>query len=203
MLFRSSNSSTALVTNTNPLGEQQKISRMSVASPTQFTIYNAGIQSISGLQPDTTYLASYWARVVTPVTGGVQLRGAGSFVNKTVRIVDEDGWIRVAGPLKTNSAGVVSLVINYEVLDAGLPSIAVDTWGVMLTEMRNNGGLPPYVPTLGSPATVPTGTPSHSRRADAPTPPSGAGPACRNCSCDPLRRSIVVLRVDSVGASAK
>jgi hypothetical protein len=51
----------------------------------------------------------------------------------------------------------LSLVINYEILDGGLPSIAVDSWGVALTEMRNNGGLPPYVPTLGSPVTVPIG----------------------------------------------
>lgn len=151
------NASTALVTDTNPLGEQQKLSRTSVSSPAQFTIYNAGIQSVSGLAPDTTYLASYWSRVVTPVTGGVQLRASGSFINKAVRIVDEDGWIRIAGPLRTNSSGVATLAVNYEVLDAGLPSISVDTWGVMLTEMRNNGGLPPYVPTVGSPVTVPIG----------------------------------------------
>lgn len=152
-----SNSNTALVADTNPLGEPQSISRMSLTTPSQFTIYNAGIQAVAGMQPDTNYLASYWVRVATPVTGGVQLRGAGSFINKAVRIVDGDGWIRIAGPVKSNSSGLVTLAINYEILDAGLPSIAVDTWGVILTEMRNNGGLPPYIRTMGSPVTVPIG----------------------------------------------
>jgi hypothetical protein len=149
------NSSTSLVATTNPFGETQLISRATVASPPLFSTAIVGVQSLSGLMPDTLHTVVHWLRLVT---SGTSCDVAGSaFVNRVLKIDDQDGWVRVAGTFRSSATGTHQVTVGCRVLESGLPDFTLDSFGVMISDLQNSGALPPYVPTEDSPATVPAG----------------------------------------------
>ena len=151
----SSNSNTSLVTATNPFGKTQLISRASVVSPPGQSTLHAGVQTISGLTPDTFYTISHWLRVVTP-GASCSVQGA-AFVNRELRLTVQDGWVRVAGTFQSSGTGTHSVTVGCFVAESGLPDFTVDSFGVMVSGLQNSGALPPYVRTEDDIVTVPAG----------------------------------------------
>ncbi len=150
-----SNSNTSLVTTTNPFGEAASISRASVVSPPGFSTQIAGEQTISGLTPDTWYTISYWMRVTTP--GASCTVQGGIYVNRELHVSDTDGWTRVAATIRSSGTGTHLVSVGCFVPEFGLPDFTMDAFGVMVSEMQNNGALPPYVATQDDIVTVPAG----------------------------------------------
>lgn len=167
---------TSLVSGTNPLGVTQQISRTSVASPAQFQEVTAGVNPVAGLLPDTRYTMSYWTRVLTS-GASCRLNGSGAAINFEVTVKPEDGWIRVAGPITTDSGGTHAVVVRCKVVEAGLPDITFDVWGFMVHQAVTDRALMPYIPTNSTAVTVGPGL-YVAPGAGASIAPGGSTPSC-------------------------
>ncbi len=167
---------TSLVSDTNPLGVTQQISRTSVASPTQFQEIIAGINPVTGLLPDTRYTMSYWVRVIT-ADAGCRLNGSGAAINYEVTARTEDDWIRVAGPITSDSGGAHGVVVRCKVVEAGLADFTFDIWGFMVHKSVTDRALMPYIPTTTTAVTVGPGL-YVAPGAGASIAPGGSTPSC-------------------------
>jgi len=150
------NTNTALVSEENPFGQTQLISRASVPSPSEFDTVTVGQQFISGLIPDARYGLSYWVRVTTP-DAACELSGEGTSINRRQTVSHDQGWTRIAGQFQASSSGDRFVNVRCVVRGGGLADFTADIWGVMAFELSHDGALPPYIPTQDAKVTVQPG----------------------------------------------
>ena len=150
------NGGTFLTSTTGPFGVTQQVSRNTVASPTFGQSLTMGQQTLTGLVPDTVYLLSYWLRVVTAAATCNLPDEAGS-VNRALSIGTADGWIRIAGAVRSNGSGNHTFPVRCAVGQGGLPEFTYDVFGVMVSDLQTDGALPAYVSTTTAVVTIPPG----------------------------------------------
>ncbi len=187
------NGNTSLVTADDPFGNTRQISRTSIPSPGAFAFVTSGTHTITGLPPNTRHGLTYWMRVVTPgATCAVQ---AGVY-NRLI-VSDTEGWVRAITSVSTNGSGLVDITLRCQVLEAGLPDITFDTFGVMLGGVVSDGALPPYVATAGSQSVAGPGLYVYNGTIEASNSPANIAPGGSAVAC----KTYTVTQNDLTAAS--
>lgn len=130
------------------------------------------------------------------VTPGATCAVQAGVYNRLI-VSDTEGWVRAITSVSTNGSGLVDITLRCQVLEAGLPDITFDTFGVMLGGVVSDGALPPYVATAGSQSVAGPGLYVYNGTIEASNSPANIAPGGSAVAC----KTYTVTQNDLTAAS--